>query len=263
MPSSAATMRPCTRPSSKALPRFRSAIDLDQHSLQAGHIESAKTVTQHIIAEGARAPDPLLQGGLSQIGFQLLKARQAEDEAIEGGQEDGLGRDVGVLAGIEQSGAGGAEVEDLMKVAGKRGEVVGGSILLFHKSKKRRQLLPLPPGPAPLLLSPPLALPPQQLAIDVGDLLQVVLQLVVVLDPAAHLGQVFLSDDAARRATPAQSDGQIPHRAMPLTASTLARRVATSHITLDQGSPQNLGERRNQLGQSLPATAQRQFGETT
>ena len=109
--------------------------------------------------------------------------------------------------------------------------------MLFHKSKKRRQLLPLSPGPAPLLLSPPLALPPQQLAIDVGDLLQVVLQLVVVLDPAAHLGQVFLSDDAARRATPAQSNGQIPHRAMPLTASTLARRVATSHITLDQRIP--------------------------
>jgi hypothetical protein len=38
----------------------------------------------------------MLQGGLSQIGFELLKAGQAEDKAIEGRQEYGLGRDVGM-----------------------------------------------------------------------------------------------------------------------------------------------------------------------
>src|SRR6516165_11334557 len=82
---------------------------------------------------------------VSQIGFQLLKAGQAEDKAIKGGQEYGLGRDVGILAGIRQSGAGGAEIEDFMEIAGKRGDVVISSNLLFHKSKKAANL-PLPPG---------------------------------------------------------------------------------------------------------------------
>ena len=86
----------------------------------------------------------------------------------------------------------------------------------------------------------------QQLAIDVGDLLQVILQLVVVLDPATDLGQVFWGNDAARGATSAQSDGQIPHRAMALTASTLASRITAGHITLDQRTPQDLGEGWNQ-----------------
>ena len=87
----------------------------------------------------------MLQGGLSQIGFELLKAGQAEDKALEGGQEYGLGRDVGILAGIRQTGAGGAEIEDLMEIACQRGDLVSRSVLLFIKARKRGRLLPLPP----------------------------------------------------------------------------------------------------------------------
>jgi hypothetical protein len=68
------------------------------------------------------------QGGLSQISFPLLKAGQAEDKAIEGSQEYGLGRDVGILAGIRQSGAGGAEIEDLREIAGKGGDLGSKSV---------------------------------------------------------------------------------------------------------------------------------------
>src|SRR6516165_9909053 len=85
---------------------------------------------------------------VSQIGFQLLKAGQAEDKAIKGGQEYGLGRDVGVLTGIRQTATGSAEIEDLLEIARKRGDFVSGSSLLSHKSKKA--------APTPSPLPPPL-----------------------------------------------------------------------------------------------------------
>jgi hypothetical protein len=87
---------------------------------------------------------------VSQIGFQLLKAGQAEDKAIKGGQEYGLGRDVGILAGIRQTGAGGAEIEDFVEIAGKRGDVVISFILLFYKRKKAAPTFCFLPGLGPL-----------------------------------------------------------------------------------------------------------------
>ena len=70
-------------------------------------------------------------------------------------------------------------------------------------------------------------------------------------DPTSHVVQVSSAMMPPFGATPAQSGRQITHGVMALTASTRASRMGPGHITLSKGSPQNLGDRRNQLRQSL------------
>ena len=72
---------------------------------------------------------------------------------------------------------------------------------------------------------------------------------------------MFAGDDSAGRAAASQSDGEIPDRAMPLAARALAGRVPAGHIALDQRTTQDVGYRRQQFGQTLPALAQGEFGE--
>jgi len=81
--------------------------------------------------EGAPGADPSLESGLGEFRFQLLKAGQAEGEAVKGGEENGRGRYLGREAGIGQSGGGGAEIEDLIQVAGEGGKFVSGVYLAF------------------------------------------------------------------------------------------------------------------------------------
>ena len=78
------------------------------------------------------------------------------------------------------------------------------------------------------------ALAPQQLAVDLGNLFDVLFELVVVLDPAADFRRLLLGNDSPGSAAAAQRDRQILHWPMPLAASALTSRVPAGHISLDQ-----------------------------
>jgi hypothetical protein len=69
-------------------------VDLNQHPLQAFQMTAGEAVAQHVVTEGAAGADPLLEGGLSQFRFQLLKAGQAESKAVKGREENGRRRDL-------------------------------------------------------------------------------------------------------------------------------------------------------------------------
>src|SRR5580704_1129147 len=100
------------------------------------------------------------------------------------------------------------------------------------------------------------ALAPQQLAVDLGDLFDVVFQLVVVLDPASDFRHFLLWNDSAGGAAAAQGYRQIPHRPMPLAASAFTGWVPAGHISLQQRPSQNLRDRRQQLRKALATLAQ-------
>ena len=107
-----------------------------------------------------------------------------KEEAVEEGQENGLGGNLGLLAGIPQAPRGRARKEHFLEVVGEAGQGVGWSV--FHsidsKNAETNQRLP---RMAWLRRGFP-ALPPQQFAVDGGDFFQLQLELVVVGDPAAH-----------------------------------------------------------------------------
>jgi len=173
-------------------------------------VKAGETIAQGVIAKGAFGANPLLQRGLRQFRLQLLETGQPEHEGMKGCQKDGGRGDFGIAAGIGQAGHGGAEVENFIEIAAKRRNFVDGSILPFHNCKI--PLTPLIGVFDPVIgsgLPVPLALPvaPQQLAIYVGDLLQLILQLVVVFDPATDFIHFLLGDDAAGRAAWSESDG--------------------------------------------------------
>ena len=46
--------------------------------------------------EGAWRADPVLEGRMRDLGFQLLKAAQTKNKAMKGGQEDCRGGNLGV-----------------------------------------------------------------------------------------------------------------------------------------------------------------------
>ena len=54
---------------------------------------------------------------------------------MKGGQKDGDRGDPGLPPGIGQTGNGGAEAENLIKIAAKGRKLVDGRILLFHNCK--------------------------------------------------------------------------------------------------------------------------------
>ena len=181
----------------------------------------------------------MLHGWLSQFRFQLLKARQPEGKTVEGCQEDGRRPNLRLVAGVGQRRSGSAEVENFIQVTGEGGEFVNRPILLSHKCKMASLRRDAVPSPGILLslsftLTFPGALTPQQFAVDLGDLFQVVLQLVVVLDPTADFSHLLLGNDSTGGASAPQSDRQIPDRAMPLAASAPSGRVPAGYITLDQ-----------------------------
>src|SRR6266487_2534409 len=81
----------------------------------------------------------------------------------------------------------------------------------------------------------PLAFAPQQLAIDLGDLFQVVFQFVVVFNPAANLVHILLAYDAPRGAALSQGDRQIPYWPVTFATRALAGWIATGDVSFDQG----------------------------
>lgn len=111
------------------------AVDLDQHLFQILQVKAGQAVAQDIIAKGAFGADPLPQGGLGQLRLKWLKAGQAEDKSVKGGEKDGGRRDLRTEPRIGQRRDGSAEVENLVQVAGKGREFVGRPVLLFHKCK--------------------------------------------------------------------------------------------------------------------------------
>src|SRR2546426_12219025 len=134
MPSSAATIRPCMRPVSRLVALER-PVDLNQHPFQTFQMKAGKAVAQHVVVEGARCADPLLEGGLDQLRLQLLQAGQPEGKAVKGREEDGRWRDLRRASGIGQGGSGGTEIENLVQIPGKGGEFVNRLVFPSHKCK--------------------------------------------------------------------------------------------------------------------------------
>src|SRR6266853_1285537 len=117
------------------------------------------------------------------------------------------------------------------------------------------------PLPAALALALLVALTPQQLPVNLGDFLQVIFDLVIVLDPTPDFSYLLRRNDSPGRPPGPQRDCQIPHRSMPFALGAFARRISAGYIPLDQGSPQYVGDRGKLFGQTLPTPAQGQFGK--
>jgi hypothetical protein len=86
----------------------------------------------------------VLEGGLGQVGFELLGAAEPEDKPMEDGQKDGLRREVRVAAGIVQAGGEAPETENLVEVANEGRQAVSVVILPSHKCKISRTTLCAP-----------------------------------------------------------------------------------------------------------------------
>jgi hypothetical protein len=103
----------------------------------------------------------------------------------------------------------------------------------------------------------------QQFAVDVGDLFEVILQLVVIVDPTSHFGYSLCRHDSAGCATWPQGDRQVPARPVPLSLGALASGISAGHVALQQRPAEDLSDWRQLLGKTLAALAQNQFGEPT
>src|SRR5260370_40774052 len=127
------------------------------------------------------------------------------------------------------------------------------------KDKTARLCIPFPPRAFSLSLSLALALlgalGPQQFAINLGYLFDVILQLVVVLDPATDFRHFLHGNDSAGRAATSQSNGQIPDRPMPFTFGAPAGGISAGHLSRHQRTAQNLGHEREPSRQDLAAAA--------
>src|SRR5216684_2606440 len=75
-----------------------------------------------------------------------------------------------------------------------------------------------------------LLLPAQQFPVDVGDLLEMFLHPVIVLDPVADLFDLIGGHRTAGSMGLVQSDTQIPHRTMALAAGTFAGWITAGQI---------------------------------
>src|ERR1700722_7026779 len=95
--------------------------------------------------------------------------------------------------------------------------------------------------------------------VNLGDLFEVILYLVVILDPAADFRHLLLGDDAAGGTATCQGNCQIPDRPMALPLSALAGWIPAGHVSLHQGTAESLGDGRKQFGQTLPPLAEGQF----
>jgi hypothetical protein len=102
----------------------------------------------------------------------------------------------------------------------------------------------------------------QKFAVDVGNLFEVILHLMVVVDPTSHLGHLLFRHDSTAGATWPQGDRQVPARPVPLTFGTLAGGISAGDVPLQQRPSENLSDRRQLLRKTLAALAQSPFGET-
>src|SRR5262249_55895678 len=112
---------------------------------------------------------------------------------------------------------------------------------VFYLSSLRLQELPhaVPPcsgwdgsSGCSLLRLAPVLLPSKQFPVDVGDLLQVLLDSMVVLDPTPHLHHLVGGHGSPAAVRLIQGHTQIPHRAVPLPPRAFARWVPARQVTL-------------------------------
>jgi hypothetical protein len=104
-------------------------------------------------------------------------------------------------------------------------------------------------------------LPAQQFPVNVGDLLQALFDLMIVLNPTADLFDLLGRHRAANPMRLVQGHTQIPYWSMALTAGAPAVQIAAGQIALHQGTPQNFAERGQNLGETLAAIPQGERGE--
>src|ERR1700688_2009285 len=76
------------------------------------------------------------------------------------------------------------------------------------------------------------ALAPQQFAVDVGNLFEVILQLMVVVDPSPNLGHFLLRHGSTGSAAWPQGNSQVPIRPVPFSFGTFASGVSASDVPL-------------------------------
>src|SRR5213594_4112163 len=91
------------------------------------------------------------------------------------------------------------------------------------------------------------ALAPQQFAVDVGNLFEVILQLIVVVDPTSNFGHFLFRHDSAGRAAWPQGDGQVPDRPVSLSLGTFAGGIPAGDVTLHQRPSEDLSDWRQLL----------------
>lgn len=114
------------------------AIDPGQHGFQTLDRKAGKAIAQGVVAERALDANPALQGWLREFRLALLKAGQPKHESMKGSQEHGRGRNLGSPPGILETGHGGAEVKDLIEIAGEGREFVNRPFLPSHEGKRTR-----------------------------------------------------------------------------------------------------------------------------
>src|SRR6266436_3730734 len=108
-------------------------------------------------------------------------------------QEYRRGRNLRSQPGIGQASRGRAKIENLVEITREGGQFMNRLFLPSHKCKSVARSFP--PGlrsghlpfPAALALALLVAPAPQQLPVNLGDLFQVIFDLVIVLDPTADL----------------------------------------------------------------------------
>ena len=105
------------------------------------------------------------------------------------------------------------------------------------------------------------SVPTHQFPVDLGDLFQILLHLVVVLDPAADLLDLITGNRATAPMSLIQGHTQIPDRPVSFAASAFAVWVAAGKVALHQRATQNLAEGWQAFGQALASIVQGQQGE--
>jgi hypothetical protein len=105
------------------------------------------------------------------------------------------------------------------------------------------------------------ALAPQQFAVDVGNLFEVILQLMVVVDPSPNLVHFLLRHGSTGGAAWPQGNRQVPIRPVPFSFGTFASGVSASDVPFQQRPSKNLRDWWQLLRKALAALAQSQFGE--
>src|ERR1043166_4495319 len=100
-----------------------------------------------------------------------------------------------------------------------------------------------------------------QFPVDIGDLLQVLFHLVIVLNPPADLLDLIARHSATGAMRLVQGHAQIPYRPVALATGTFAVRIAARQVALHQGAAKYFCQRRQDSGETLAPIAQGEIGE--
>jgi hypothetical protein len=165
----------------KGFAALQSLVDIHQHILERSGFKSAQAVAKRVVTKGAFGANPVHQAGVLEVAFQTFETWEPKGESVKQGEKHAGGRDRWVLASVAHVCCMLTKSESLVEVGGKGGKAV---CLVFHvqdckKSTALRsqgQLVGFMRRPSTSCLSDEWSsFPPEQLAIDVRDLLQAVL----------------------------------------------------------------------------------------